>query len=81
MALDRLSPAERILLAVRRRNHDRAAYAEDAEQIEDGQIELERRDPQHAVGAAEREALDEVGEGIARGAVLDGDAFGHAGAA
>ena len=68
-------------VAVRRRNDDRAADAEDAEEIEDRQVELERGDPEHAIGAGDARSVGEIGEGVARGAMLDGDAFRHAGAA
>ena len=45
---------ERILVTVGGRDdHDGAAGAQDAEQIEDRQVELERRDPEHAIVRAD----------------------------
>ena len=74
-------PAEGILVAADGRNDDGAAHSQDAKKVEDRQVEFERRYPQHAVGGGDGEALGEVGQGIAGGAVLDGDPFGNAGAA
>ncbi len=79
--MDPLHPAARIALAVRRRHDHRAAGAEQAEDVEDRQIECQRRDPEHAVGGADRETIGQVGERVARGAMGDGDALGHSGAA
>ncbi len=74
-------PDDGILVAVGSRNDDRAAGCEDAEEIEDGQVEFEGRYPEDAIGAGDGEALGEIGDGVARGLMLDGDAFGDAGAA
>ncbi|EHJ59217.1 hypothetical protein NSU_3825 [Novosphingobium pentaromativorans US6-1] len=78
---DGLGPTDRIALPIDLRDHDRSAGGQHAKDIEDRQIELERRNPQHAVRGVQAEPLVEIRQGIASGAMADRNALGLACAA
>jgi len=75
MPLGQFQPVLRIALSGRVGQDQRPARPENAVDVEDGEIETERGQRQHPVVGVDAEAVDDVVDGGAGGAVLDLDAL------
>jgi hypothetical protein len=78
---DELRPAAGVARRRRLRQDDRRARPERAEDVEDRQVEAQRRDPEDAIAVGDLEAADAVVDRVGRGAVLDHHALRLAGRA
>ncbi|OUE01060.1 hypothetical protein CMMCAS04_01470 [Clavibacter michiganensis subsp. michiganensis] len=78
VAGDERGPVRGVVAPAGVRQHHRAARAEDAQHVEDRQVEAEAGEGEHAVVGADAEALADVHERVVRGVVGEDRALGGA---
>ncbi len=76
MVTDQLGPAPRLPAGLLVHHDNRAADGQRGEQIEHGEVEIERGYRERPVIRAESKPLDQVVDGVHHGAMPDLDALG-----